>query len=36
MKPYKNIMGDTGNKMSLGDLDIDDRIILKCILKLRL
>ena len=36
MKPYKNLMGETGNKMSLGYLVIDDRIILKCVLHLRL
>jgi hypothetical protein len=34
MKPYKYLMAETGDKMSLGDLIIDDRIIFKCVLKL--
>jgi len=34
-KPYKNLLGGIRDKMSLGDLVVDDRILLKSVLKLR-
>jgi hypothetical protein len=35
-KPYKRLMGELGDKMSLENLVIDDKIILKYVLKLRI